>query len=115
MQQATRNERGRVLVVANRLPVTIGQEKNGQFDFQMASGGLVSALQSLSKAMEFQWIGWPGTEVHKNDQGTIRDQLATQFHAVPVFLPQQTMNAYYSGFSSESLIQSEMCFQTDTP
>lgn len=105
MEQATKKGQRRLLVVANRLPVTICQQENGQFDFKMASGGLVSALQSLSKTMEFQWFGWPGTEIHKNDQATIKDQLATRFRAVPIFLSQQTMASYYSGFSSESLIQ----------
>src|ERR1700760_2085922 len=104
MQQSTKRGKERLLVIANRLPVIINQEENGQFDFKMASGGLVSALQSLSKAMTFQWFGWPGTEIHKNDQATVKDQLATRFHAVPVFLSQQTIKSYYSGFSSESLI-----------
>jgi trehalose 6-phosphate synthase len=102
MQKTTKNGQGRLLVVANRLPVTISQQENGQFDFTMASGGLVSGLQSLSKTMEFQWFGWPGTEIHRNDQDTVKDQLATRFHAVPVFLSTQAVKHYYSGFSSES-------------
>lgn len=55
----------RLLVVSNRLPVTIKQEENaaGEKDwkFSLSSGGLVSALSGVKKQMPFLWIGWPGT------------------------------------------------------
>ena len=51
----------RLLVVSNRLPVTITQnEMDGSWKFAMSSGGLVSALSGLKKEMSFNWIGWPG-------------------------------------------------------
>lgn len=50
----------RVIVVANRLPVTISKDERGTYQFKVASGGLVSALSSLKKEMPFIWIGWPG-------------------------------------------------------
>lgn len=51
----------RLLVVSNRLPVTITQnETDSSWMFAMSSGGLVSALSGLKKEMSFNWIGWPG-------------------------------------------------------
>jgi trehalose 6-phosphate synthase len=69
----------------------------------MSSGGLVSALQGLSKSMEFQWFGWPGTEIHRNDREMVRQELSTRFNAVPIFLPKETAERHYNGFSSKSV------------
>lgn len=50
----------RLIVVSNRLPVTIKKGDDGQWSFSMSSGGLVSALSGCKKQMDFTWIGWPG-------------------------------------------------------
>lgn len=39
-----------MIIVANRLPVSGGRdEKTGEWDFRMSSGGLVTALKVMSK------------------------------------------------------------------
>jgi trehalose 6-phosphate synthase len=72
----------RLIVVSNRLPVTISKDDKGEYHFkvsvamsaetyrllhmltfQMSSGGLVSALSGCKKTMSFTWIGWPGQDV----------------------------------------------------
>jgi trehalose-6-phosphate synthase len=50
----------RLLVVSNRLPVTVNKDETGEYAFKMSSGGLVAALSGLKKMMSFTWIGWPG-------------------------------------------------------
>ena len=101
MSVLNENLDGRLLVVANRLPVNIVQVEDGAFYYMMASGGLVSALQGLSKSMDFQWFGWPGAEIHRNDRDTVRQQLATRFKAVPIFLSKGMAEMHYNGFSSK--------------
>lgn len=96
-----RHTEGRLLVVANRLPVSITQTEEGEFDYSMSSGGLVSALQDLSKSMDFQWFGWPGTEIHRNDRDIVKQQLATRFRAVPIFLTKEMAELHYNGFASK--------------
>ena len=91
---------GRLIVVANRLPITIKQKENGDYDFSMSSGGLVSGLKGLSKALTFRWFGWPGIEVHRNDQEKLRKQLDEEFGAVPIFVPKELSDKHYDGFSS---------------
>ena len=49
----------RLLVVSNRLPVTI-TKTDTDYTFKMSAGGLVTALSGLKKMMKFTWIGWPG-------------------------------------------------------
>lgn len=50
----------RLIVVSNRLPVTIKRGNDGEWNFSMSSGGLVSALSGCKSQMDFTWIGWPG-------------------------------------------------------
>jgi trehalose 6-phosphate synthase len=57
----------RLIVVSNRLPVTISKDENGEYQFAMSSGGLVSALSGCKKKMSFTWIGWPGKHVSRLD------------------------------------------------
>ena len=62
--QSQNSSKDRLLVVSNRLPVSMAKDADGNWQYKMSSGGLVSALSGLKKMMTFTWIGWPGqTEV----------------------------------------------------
>jgi len=97
------NFEGSVIVVANRLPITITPKPDGNFDYSMSSGGLVSGLRSLAKVVDFKWFGWPGIDVHRNDKDTVRRELQDQFGAVPVFLNSDLAERHYNGFSNSVL------------
>jgi len=45
---------GRLLVISNRLPLTIKCSNDGKYEFTMSSGGLVTGLSGLSKSTDFQ-------------------------------------------------------------
>jgi hypothetical protein len=49
----------RLIVVANRLPVSAYKDKGGQWQLQVSAGGLVSALMGVGM-FQTKWIGWPG-------------------------------------------------------
>ncbi len=93
---------GRVLVIANRLPITIKDHHDGNFEYNISSGGLVSGLRSLAKAVDFKWFGWPGIDIHRNDKDKIRRDLQDKYHAYPIFLNHELAESHYNGFSSES-------------
>ncbi|KAJ3374487.1 Trehalose-6-P synthase/phosphatase complex synthase subunit [Allomyces arbusculus] len=94
----------RLLVVSNRLPVTLAQDATtGSWTARMSSGGLVSALSGLKKDMAFTWIGWPGKDFPADDQVRIADMLARVHRCVPVFLPDDIADAHYNGFSNSIL------------
>lgn len=61
----TLDSKSRLLVISNRLPVTIKRNKDNEqerWEYTMSSGGLVSALSGLKKLMSFIWIGWSGND-----------------------------------------------------
>ena len=91
--------RERLIVVSNRLPVTITKTENG-FKYQMSSGGLVSALSGLKREMSFTWIGWPGLDFPKEEREEIAKTLLETYSCYPVFLDDDIADAHYNGFSN---------------
>ncbi|MCJ1226179.1 Trehalose-6-P synthase/phosphatase complex synthase subunit [Toensbergia leucococca] len=93
----------RLLLVSNRLPITIKRSEDGSYDFSMSSGGLVSGLSGLSKSTTFQWYGWPGLEIPDAEAGPLKDRLKAEYNAVPVFIDDDLADRHYNGFSNSIL------------
>ena len=91
---------GRLLLISNRLPITIKRSDEGKYDFSMSSGGLVSGLSGLAKSTTFQWYGWPGLEVPQNEVATLKSRLKAEYNAVPVMIDDELADRHYNGFSS---------------
>lgn len=92
-----------VLVVSNRIPVTLKRTSNGEYQYIMSSGGLVTALQGLKKTSTFQWFGWPGWEVPDEDREKVTNELNEKFSATPIFLADDVAELHYNGFSNSIL------------
>lgn len=94
----------RLLLVSNRLPITIRRSESGNYEFSMSSGGLVTGLSGLSKTTTFQWYGWPGLEVPGDEIKTVTRRLNEEFNATPVFMDDKLADRHYNGFSSMSCL-----------
>jgi trehalose 6-phosphate synthase len=90
----------RLLIVANRLPITVKQNGERDYVFTPSSGGLVTGLSGLTRSAKFQWFGWPGVEVPRRCIKGIEKKLAEDFSAVPIWLSQKMCEHHYNGFSS---------------
>lgn len=102
LEEPTKND-ARLLLVSNRLPITIKRSEDGKYDFSMSSGGLVSGLSGLSKSTTFQWYGWPGLEVPEEEIPVVKQRLKDEYRAVPVFIDDELADRHYNGFSSQLL------------
>jgi trehalose 6-phosphate synthase len=91
---------GRLLLVSNRLPITIKRSDDGTYAFSMSSGGLVTGLSGLSKTTTFQWYGWPGLEVPETEVAPLEKRLKDEYGAIPVFVEDELADRHYNGFSS---------------
>ncbi|GIZ48950.1 hypothetical protein CKM354_001199300 [Cercospora kikuchii] len=99
----TPSPKGRLLLVSNRLPITIKRSDEGYYDFSMSSGGLVAGLSGLSKSTKFQWYGWPGVQVPENELGHVKQRLFDEYSAVPIFMDDELSDRHYNGFSNSIL------------
>jgi len=94
----------RLLIVANRLPVSVERRK-GSISFNHTVGGLAVGLSSFYKSYNSTWIGWPGiaAERIKEKERSLRKNLISEFNCYPVFLGQTSIEKYYRGFSNRTI------------
>ncbi|RMZ75689.1 hypothetical protein DV738_g5329, partial [Chaetothyriales sp. CBS 135597] len=90
----------RLLLVSNRLPITIKRSNDGKYDFSMSSGGLVTGLSGLKSTTKFSWYGWPGLEVPDSEIEEVTTRLEEEFNAKPVFMSDELADMHYNGFSN---------------
>jgi trehalose 6-phosphate synthase/phosphatase len=93
----------RLIVVSNRLPVTISKSDKGEWSFKVSSGGLVSALAGVKNQIPFIWVGWTGMEVASSDQEAMRQRFQNELSCYPVFLSDELAHNYYNGFCNDVL------------
>ena len=92
----------KTIIVSNRLPVKISQEKN-KLSYHTSEGGLATGLGSIYREGENIWVGWPGLAITKSAQkNEITEHLASE-SMKPVFLSAQEIEDFYEGFSNETL------------
>ncbi|KAI5173841.1 trehalose 6-phosphate synthase [Pancytospora epiphaga] len=103
----------KLIVASNRLPLTVKKTDEG-FDYKKSSGGLVTGIESLSKHLEFIWIGSiGGIDVSKTEQDTINKDCWEKFRCIPVFLSTSLNDRYYDGFCNAILWPSFHSFPDD--
>ncbi|GMJ13828.1 trehalose-6-phosphate synthase, TREHALOSE-6-PHOSPHATE SYNTHASE 1 [Hibiscus trionum] len=94
--------RQRLLVVANRLPVSAIRRGEDSWSLEVSAGGLVSALLGV-KEFEARWIGWAGVNVpDRIGQKALTKALAEK-RCIPVFLDEEIVHQYYNGYCNNIL------------
>jgi trehalose 6-phosphate synthase/phosphatase len=93
----------RLLIVSNRLPVTL-VKKDGEFEVKASAGGVATGLGSIHQASDSLWIGWCGLaqERIKGQEEEIRERLAER-RCHGVFLSQYDIENYYFGFANKTI------------
>lgn len=95
----------RLLIVANRLPVTVERRRTG-YRFKPSVGGVATGLDSYRRSGETLWIGWAEMPVSRLDAAqreTLREELRRDFSAEPVFLSDDDVSGFYHGFSNRTI------------
>ncbi|KAJ6886598.1 alpha,alpha-trehalose-phosphate synthase [Populus alba x Populus x berolinensis] len=94
--------RQRLLVVANRLPVSAVRRGEDSWSLEISAGGLVTALLGV-KEFEAKWIGWAGVNVpDEAGQKALTEALAEK-RCIPVFLDEEIVHQYYNGYCNNIL------------
>ena len=105
----------RLIVAANRLPISVGK-REGRFHFRQSPGGLAVGLASMPDSLERLWLGWPGVSSERlkpEEKDHVRDLLAEE-NCTPVFLSQRQIDQYYLGFCNKTIWPLFHYFQTRT-
>ncbi|MFT3774455.1 MAG: bifunctional alpha,alpha-trehalose-phosphate synthase (UDP-forming)/trehalose-phosphatase [Minicystis sp.] len=90
----------RLIIVSNRLPVTLRAEGD-EVSVVPSAGGLATALRGPHMRGNSLWIGWPGDVSGMSEEQRARvETLLAEMRAVPVYLGQEEVSRYYEGFSN---------------
>ncbi|HEV8150545.1 MAG TPA: bifunctional alpha,alpha-trehalose-phosphate synthase (UDP-forming)/trehalose-phosphatase [Gemmatimonadales bacterium] len=90
----------RVLIVSNRLPVTV-RRRDGGFDIERSSGGLATGLRGPHERGDGWWLGWPGLsdDLSEAQRAELTERLARD-RLAPLFLSATELARYYDGFAN---------------
>jgi trehalose 6-phosphate synthase/phosphatase len=100
----------RMIIVSNRLPFTVKEEKEG-LKFSHSAGGLATGLSSYLEflrdhSQEFNdciWVGWPGSTISKANEAAVQSRSLAEFNALPVFLSEDEIENFYQGFCNKTI------------
>jgi trehalose 6-phosphate synthase/phosphatase len=93
----------RLLLVSNRLPVTVKAEKD-TVSVVRSPGGLATGLSRPHERSGGVWIGWPGdvSRLSGPQRARVEEQLAG-LRCVPLYLSASEVSRYYEGYSNRVL------------
>jgi trehalose 6-phosphate synthase/phosphatase len=94
----------RLLVVSNRLPLTLQRTEEG-WKTTRSSGGLASAMGPFLQNGGGEWIGWDGTIGEEDDEArrAILAEWAETDRCFAVDLPQDVATGFYEGYANQIL------------
>nr|AAA66891.1 unknown protein [Saccharomyces cerevisiae] len=85
--QLTSSSGGNIIVVSNRLPVTITKKQQyGTVRVTQCRPEAGHGVGRVEEDVHFQWFGWPGLEIPDDEKDQVRKDLLEKFNAVPIFL-----------------------------
>lgn len=100
----------KLIIVSNRLPVTIKKEKT-ELKFKQSVGGLVSGISDYLSMLnsssffksQYIWIGSLGADVGTGQSEKFTEKFLDQYHCHPVFIQEDRMNKFYHGLCNKTL------------
>lgn len=105
----------RIIIVSNRLPVTVKREKE-KLSYHQSVGGLATGMSSFHKDYQCLWVGWPGLareQINGDEKEELIEKL-DQSGNYPVFLSQSHIEKYYNGYCNKTIWPLFHCFNQFT-
>ena len=90
----------RVLIVSNRLPITISETDHG-LAMSRSNGGLATALAATLDTQDTVWIGWAG--LARSLSAAEATQLGVPKNLRPIGLNAREIHTYYESFANRIL------------
>ena len=100
-ESATVAKKSRLILVSNRLPVTVSVH-DGELSLTPSGGGLATGLRGARARMGGVWIGWPGEIPGSSYRAEIEHELQ-KLDARPVYLTRGEQRGFYEDFSNAAI------------
>jgi len=95
--------RQRLIIAANRLPISAIRKPDGKWGLNQSAGGLVSALSGVGNNYEMLWVGWPGVFVEEGSERDALTRLLLRRGCLPIYLSRSEVDLYYNGYCNNVL------------
>ncbi|WP_035140235.1 trehalose-phosphatase [Bifidobacterium bohemicum] len=96
----------RLIIVSNRLPMSLQRQEDGGIAAVQSIGGLATAIGPYFKShRDCFWVGWSGVDPAKYEQRDI-DRMTEEYRSrrcEPVYLTEDEINGYYAGYSNDTI------------
>ncbi len=98
------SEAKRLLVVSNRLPVTLSSGEDG-WQAKPSSGGLATAMEPILKQRGGLWIGWTGDDgsLSADERDRLLQSAGQGLSFVAVDFPPGEGPAFYTGYPNQAI------------
>lgn len=105
MHTVSSSRPSRLIVVSNRIPVTVRRDGQGGWMAEPSVGGLVTALAPILRARGGLWVGWHGATTGEGGAALtqLNDLVDVGFPLLPITLTAQQRDDFYLGFANESI------------
>lgn len=90
----------RLIVVSNRLPVSLVRE-GAEWKTKRSAGGLATAMDPILKRAGGVWIGWSGSQ--EPEPAEALELLRTEQSCIAVDLPRDLLAKFYDGYANQAL------------
>ncbi|KAL3449204.1 glycosyl transferase [Aspergillus insuetus] len=94
------DKKRRLIIVSNRLPLSLKKTDGGSYESSLSSGGLVTALSGISSSTNVRWFGWPGTNIENEEERKTAQAALEDKDAVGIFLDGELAHKHYNEFSN---------------
>lgn len=96
----------RLIIVSNRLPVSLHAKPDGTYAMKQSIGGLATAIGPYHKSHnDCLWVGWSSIDPETCPKGEIKN-VSEEFkrrRCIPIFLTQKEVDGYYAGYANDTL------------
>jgi trehalose 6-phosphate synthase/phosphatase len=95
---------GRLVVVSNRLPLTLRRAGEG-WRTERSAGGLTTAMGPILERTGGVWVGWPGDSSEARDERRrkLLERWAAEQRYLAVDLPREVYEGFYEGYSNQTV------------
>ncbi|MDH4202437.1 MAG: trehalose-6-phosphate synthase [Phycisphaerae bacterium] len=90
----------RLIIVSNRLPVSVSRGNNDEINYHQSVGGVATGIASLADTKDRLWFGWPGlADDYLTPDNKYHIQMGLKEKGChPVHLSSKDITGFYSGF-----------------
>lgn len=85
-----------IIIVSNRLPVTIEKNEENKKIYKMSSGGLVTGLGAVHNNLNSMWLGFLEVPLDSSEAKSLREDQ----RLIAIDIPKNSYDRYYNGYSN---------------